>query len=416
MPSLGNAILWITLSPISEQIGFLYNQNQLIVNMSSLVFMLLYIFVNFPSNYVLGLNCKNGVLLGAAFTIIGSWIRVLVNKSFWYVILGQILGAIGQPFILNAPAKIATEWFIPKQRPAAIAALALINMVGIGIGFLIPSIFVENTKDMQIGKNQVYNLMFWEAIIISAGCAPIFILFKNKPKTPPSHSANTEKMSFKQSIPVVFANKDYIILLIAFGCVLGNFSAISTLMNYYLIPYNLNNQQISFCGATFIVSGLIGSTIFSIIIEKTGKYKKILIFSSFFAMLSQGLQIGMILTYNIWYILLGIFFFGFFAIPLIPLSMDFACELTFPVCEAFSSGLIYACGQFVGLVLILISDLVFDLKNKTQVIYSNCIGMGFMVLSVLFYCIIGENLLRKTEENKNQLKYINNSNSELLIS
>jgi FLVCR family feline leukemia virus subgroup C receptor-related protein len=53
--------------------------------------------------------------LGSAFTIAGAWVRIAVNSSFTWVIIGQTLNGIGQPFILNSPAKIAAVWFKPEN-------------------------------------------------------------------------------------------------------------------------------------------------------------------------------------------------------------------------------------------------------------------------------------------------------------
>jgi fucose permease len=74
--------------------------------------MIVFIFVNFPSNWILdSKGIRKGVIIGAVLTALGAAIRCLVNLSFAYVIIGQIFCAIGQPFILNAPGKIATYWF-----------------------------------------------------------------------------------------------------------------------------------------------------------------------------------------------------------------------------------------------------------------------------------------------------------------
>lgn len=59
-------------------------------------FMFLYLFVNFPSNYILDdYGLKKGILFGTGFTVIGCWVRVFVNEGFFYVILGQFLASIG---------------------------------------------------------------------------------------------------------------------------------------------------------------------------------------------------------------------------------------------------------------------------------------------------------------------------------
>ena len=43
-------------------------------------------------------------------------IKLLINKSFYLVIVGQVFAAIGQPFLLNAPAKLVSVWFGSKER------------------------------------------------------------------------------------------------------------------------------------------------------------------------------------------------------------------------------------------------------------------------------------------------------------
>lgn len=75
--------------------------------------MLVYLFINFPSNWVIDVKgISKGIVVGAVLTAVGAGIRCLITTHFAFVILGQIICAIGQPFILNAPTKIAVRWFL----------------------------------------------------------------------------------------------------------------------------------------------------------------------------------------------------------------------------------------------------------------------------------------------------------------
>ena len=81
-----------------------------------MLYMILYIFINFPSNWVLDeKGIRKGIMIGAITTALGSGIRCLVNVSFSFAIVGQLFCSIGQPFILNAPTKIASRWFNKKN-------------------------------------------------------------------------------------------------------------------------------------------------------------------------------------------------------------------------------------------------------------------------------------------------------------
>jgi hypothetical protein len=42
------------------------------------------------------------------------WIKCLINKSFALAIVGQMVAAVGQPFLTNAPAKVSALWFSEK--------------------------------------------------------------------------------------------------------------------------------------------------------------------------------------------------------------------------------------------------------------------------------------------------------------
>lgn len=81
-----------------------------------MLYMIMYLFVNFPSNWILDVKgIRKGVIIGAVMTALGAGTRAFINISFIYVLIGQFFCAIAQPFILNAPAKIATFWFKEKN-------------------------------------------------------------------------------------------------------------------------------------------------------------------------------------------------------------------------------------------------------------------------------------------------------------
>jgi hypothetical protein len=67
--------------------------------------MIAYIPINQPA--VIALEKKGlrfGVILGMILTTFGLWLKSLINYSFIYVVVGQTIIAIGQPFLLNAVA------------------------------------------------------------------------------------------------------------------------------------------------------------------------------------------------------------------------------------------------------------------------------------------------------------------------
>lgn len=114
--SFTNGMMWVIVSPISVTISKGYNVSSGLVSIIPMSYLFMYILVNFPSNWVLDVKgIKKGIVTGAILTLIGAGIRCLVIFNFVFAILGQIFCAIAQPFILNAPTKIAIRWFLPKN-------------------------------------------------------------------------------------------------------------------------------------------------------------------------------------------------------------------------------------------------------------------------------------------------------------
>lgn len=142
---------WVVITPISVPIEKTYDISAAWVAFIPMSYLIFFVFLNFPSNWVIDVKgIKKGVVIGASLTFLGCLIRCLVKVSFAFVILGQVFCAIAQPFILNAPMKIATRWFMPRnviinwiQRSLAMAILSVVNIIGTAVGFLIPPLFVS---------------------------------------------------------------------------------------------------------------------------------------------------------------------------------------------------------------------------------------------------------------------------------
>ena len=107
--------------------------------------MIAYLPVNFPSVFALDKwGLKYGVLIGIVLTNIGLWLRCLINYSFMWVIIGQTVLAIAQPFTYNAPAKLSANWFGDRERLYSTSVAVNANTLGIAIGYFVPVLFVKD--------------------------------------------------------------------------------------------------------------------------------------------------------------------------------------------------------------------------------------------------------------------------------
>ena len=62
---------------------------------------------------------------------------------------------IGQPFLSNAPAKVASVWFASNERVIAISASVAAQALGAAIGFLLPTIWINEDDDNDQFKEHI---------------------------------------------------------------------------------------------------------------------------------------------------------------------------------------------------------------------------------------------------------------------
>lgn len=106
------SVLINTLTPIAKYLETIYAQDPLVVNSGALLFALMHPLFTFPAAYVIDTyGTKMGIRVGSILCLIGTSLRLLVNQSFAWVIVGQVVAGIGRPFILNCQAKISANWF-----------------------------------------------------------------------------------------------------------------------------------------------------------------------------------------------------------------------------------------------------------------------------------------------------------------
>jgi len=141
LAQLMTSVLINTLTPIARYLEIIYDQNPLVVNSGALLFALMHPLFTFPAAFVIDTyGTRVGIGLGSALCLIGTALRLLVNHSFVWVIVGQIVAGIGRPFILNCQGKISANWFKAETRGGVTQLLTLVLNVSLIIGIFIPGI------------------------------------------------------------------------------------------------------------------------------------------------------------------------------------------------------------------------------------------------------------------------------------
>lgn len=113
-----NGLLNNTVIPIAAKLAEVYNLSDAYVSSPVIVSFLVYTIMNFPANHIIDTKgLRTSFLIGAGLYMSGAAMYTMVNKGYFFAVFGAILVAVGQPFIINVPAKIATYWFFDTNVP-----------------------------------------------------------------------------------------------------------------------------------------------------------------------------------------------------------------------------------------------------------------------------------------------------------
>ncbi|KAI9276402.1 major facilitator superfamily domain-containing protein [Sporodiniella umbellata] len=264
---------------------------------------------------------------------------------------GQVICAIGQPFILNVCTPYSALWFSAKGRGTATMVGGIANAVGMAIADIIIPAIVTDASQVSLGFLII-------ACITTAVTLPVFFIPK-KPKTPPSYSASSKNkfaLTFGQSVYQLATNYNFLIIFFAFGVMCGMASTFTSVLTQILAPYNISPDNAGYIGAAFIVAGIVGAALTGVFIDKTGRHMIVMkvfvpiigaLYLAFYFIAPKGDLTGLVVVCA---------FMGFFTFSLLPVTLELSIESTYPISEAISSSMLWMCSQVMGLIFLAIID------------------------------------------------------------
>lgn len=362
-------IIWVTYGMIIDESANFFVVGEIKILLLAVIFMVAYIPVNFLACWVIDkLGLKWGTGIGVILTSVFGFLRVFADMTRSYVILliFQIITAIGKPFVLNSFTKVSAEWF-PEQEKTLASGLGTMSMlIGVLIAFLIPPLVV--------GRYGVDSAITWSFGIAALVVMVLYLIFvRNKPPTPPNAYADTTKTLALKGTKSMFKNRDFKLLFVIFLLGLGTFNAISAVIDV-IFNYGLSEPQPGIIGALIVGGGIIGAVALSALSDHFRKRKLFIIIS----MAAGVVLLPVFFFVNIYIVRYIISFFaGFFLISLLPIGLTYAAEITHPLPEETSNGLMMWIGQIGGIVLL-------GCIMLTETLNISLMFINFIVMIVLF--------------------------------
>ncbi|KAI6182417.1 MFS domain-containing protein [Aphelenchoides bicaudatus] len=356
--SASNAFQWVEYSIIAHIITEFYSVTYDDVNWTSMIYMLTYTILIFPGSWFLDrYGLRVSLLIGAFGNCFGAWLKLLSTHpdKFWLTFLAQTVVGSSQVFILGIPPRLAAVWFGPEQVSTACAAGVFGNQLGIAIGFLLPPWLVHEGKQDSVAYD-LSVLFLISAVINTIILLLVVLFFKEKPSLPPSLAqlrAIEESMdhNFIGSIKKLCTNVNYLLLLLTYALNVGVFYAVSTLLSQMVLHYHPTAQEeTGTIGFLIVVAGMLGSVVCGFILDKFHHFKGTTL--AVYVMSFAGMILfTFTLKMDLWIIFLAAGALGFFMTGYLPIGFEFAAELTYPVSEGTTSGLLNGAVQVVGVIM-----------------------------------------------------------------
>lgn len=400
-----SAVMWICLAPVATiaEDGFGVDNNGL--NSISLVFMILYLPASILAMWLMeGYGLRTTLLVGIALDALGcgaKWAGVAATtgqQAYAVVLFGQILGGMGQPLILNVPARVSMDWFPQRERDLATVAATMSNVLGQMIGSLLPPYLVNTFGDLRW-------LMLAQFVANAALLLIAFVCLKERAPSPPSAAAAAQWserdvndarahawQAFSQlfkDVRVLLRSRNFNLLLGGFSVATGMAWTLLTVQAQIIQPCGYDNTVAGDSAASLLGVGVVASFIVGFVMERTKAFvllQKLTMVASTAAAVfalavnkpgSAGLVMGA------WCVL------GAVLQPLLPVALETAAETTYPVSADASSsvlliganlvgtGLTYALGDMLNLP---VSANCTSVYSPSALLVVICMGVGTIMI------------------------------------
>lgn len=153
-------------------------------------------------------------------------------------------------------------------------------------------------------------------------------------------SAKMGALEFKEAMPKLFKNKNYVLLLISFGFFFGAIQGNAPNTAAMAVRDKFETAQVSVIFGIVVAMSVLGSVVLGKIVSNNKKFKCMTITGYAITLISWS---GLIFAFNpktYWLCLIILSVYGFFTMSMQAIIWEFAAELTYPVGVGVSGGII----------------------------------------------------------------------------
>lgn len=314
------------------------------IDVLALSYMVVFLVVALPASWVIdrwGLGV--GVGIGAVLVMVGSVGKGLFATSFSAQVGFQLLLALAQPFLITAATTLARDWFPPRERATAGGLASLAQYLGFVVALLVaPALVQVDPSRPGYGQGMDAALVVFAIVGVVAGALALALVRRGP------HRETVREPDFLASLRRLLSSKDFRLTLFLFFLGLGMLNAVTSLTDGIAASLGIEDSN-GFLGVALIAGGVVGAIVLPLLSDFYARRKVFLV-------LCMGLAVPALAALAFaphgWY-LLAIASMALLGLALMsagPIGFQYAAEITTPVPESASQGVLLLAGQISGLV------------------------------------------------------------------
>ncbi|CAG9861908.1 unnamed protein product [Phyllotreta striolata] len=362
-----NFMQFLEFTIVADILTKYYSVDSSLIDLSGLVFFAVYIILFLPISYLIErYSLKITAVVSTFLTLAGNVVKIFSThpSRFYLVLVGQALCAVGQVYMISIPTKFASVWFGANEVSTACALAVLGTQLGSALGAIFPPFLVGDDDNEAVGLG-LYNMTIIYVVPSAIVLITVLLFFKARPKLPPSRSqmhlltqSDGPQESFFSMCKVLMKNKDYLIILFAFGLTNGIWNSFGIVVNTLYTHYFPNGQtDIGIISLIAIIAGgCAGNLMWGMMLDRTHQFKKISLGVLGFAIVTYVVMAASILLQHRVSTFITIPMFGFFAASTLVVSYEYALEVTYPIPESVSCSILNAVIFFFAIAATLVIE------------------------------------------------------------
>ncbi|CAH1264533.1 DIRC2 [Branchiostoma lanceolatum] len=405
-------MVWNVWGPISDSAKFVFGWHDSDIALLTNWGPIAYIPLAVPFSWLMDVKgLRISVIVTAFLVFAGTGIRCVtafyIGAATWLMNIGQCLNGMAGPVAMSAPAVLSAAWFPHEQRATATAIGTILGCLGSAASFIIGPLIVrsraanhtghhnvsgyeslfdeeirlsinETVFDVVLGgivdetcifvsifptewkteRDEIMILMYAEFALSAALFLASIIYFPDKPPTPPTLTAATERLDFRTGVKQLLRNGRFWLIFLAYGAAEGTYGCWGGILDVNLSPQNITQMEAGWVGFYGSITGGASAIIIGRVADFMGGHYKLTVLVLSLVLIGSTLWFTFMLYISIIPFSTVSLYASFLLIQVaclgcIPLFYELGVEASYPIAEGITSGVLTWSNNLFGLLFLL---------------------------------------------------------------